>query len=495
MSKFIAFDIGASSGRVMLGILDANNLKLDEIYRFPNRGIKIDNALCWDISQIFSELLTGLKIYVNKYGKDLNGIGIDTWGVDYVLLDKNDELTGFCYHYRDLRTKGIENEMFKQVPREEFYSETGIQFMEINSAVQLYSMVHANSSQLSIADTFLMVPDYLNFLLCGKKANEYSIATTSQLFNPKKNDWAYSLMERLEFNPNWFKKVIPSGTLLGNLKDDIVERVGLNTPTNIIAPACHDTGSAVAAVPVDMDKYSRGEWAYLSSGTWSLLGVELNEPNINKNALDYNFTNEGGLDNSIRFLKNVTGMWLLQECKRIWANEGINLSWEEIVSKALGAKPFQYFIDPNDPVFLNPDNMVKTIQKYCQDHNQNIPITVSEISRAVFESLAFKYKQVMEKLEELVGVKVKILHVIGGGASNRLLNQFTANSLNIPIKAGPIEATAIGNILIQAYALGQLKNARELRKIVSNSFKIVTYFPENGTAWEVNYEKYIKIMR
>ncbi|MHA2051534.1 MAG: rhamnulokinase, partial [Promethearchaeota archaeon] len=285
MSKFIAFDIGASSGRVMLGILDGDMLDLDEIYRFPNNGIKINKSLCWDISKIYSEILNGLRAFVIKYGAHVDGLGIDTWGVDYVLLDKNDELTGPCYHYRDLRTKGIENEMFKKVPREEFYSETGIQFMEINSAVQLYSMVHANSPQLSIADTFLMVPDYLNFLLCGKKANEYSIATTTQLFNPKKNVWALSLMERLGFNPNWFKKVIPSGTLLGTLKNDIAKKVGLNIPTNIIAPACHDTGSAVAAVPVDIEKYSKGEWAYLSSGTWSLLGVELDKPIINNKAL------------------------------------------------------------------------------------------------------------------------------------------------------------------------------------------------------------------
>ncbi len=495
MSKFLAFDIGASSGRVITGLLNDGNLELNEIYRFLNSGIKIDKSLCWDTPKLFSEILQGLKVYVTKYGGDVDGIGIDTWGVDFILLDKNNELTGPCYHYRDFRTEGMENEMLKIIPREEFYSKTGIQFMEINSAVQLYSMVHANSSQLSIADTFLMVPDYLNFLLCGKKANEYSIATTSQLFNPKKKDWAFSIINKLGLDQKWFKKVIPTGTVLGTLKDDIATNVGLDISTNIIAPACHDTGSAVAAIPVDMDKYSRGEWAYLSSGTWSLLGVELNEPIINKNALEYNFTNEGGLDNSIRFLKNVTGMWLLQECKRIWATAGINLSWEEIVSKALGAKPFQYFIDPNDPIFLNPDNMVKTIQKYCQDHNQNIPKTIAEISRAVFESLAFKYKQVMEKLEELVGIKVKILHVIGGGASNRLLNQFTANSLNIPIKAGPIEATAIGNILIQAYALGQLRNVKELRKIVSDSFTIDTYYPENEFAWEVNYEKYIKIIR
>jgi rhamnulokinase len=490
MSKYIAFDIGASSGRTIVGALENNLIRLDDIYRFPNRRIQIDHSLCWDIVQLHKDILNGLKKYVEKYGPNVEGIGIDTWGVDFVLLDKNEEMIGYAHHYRDSRTEGVLKEIFKKIPKEEIFLETGIQFMDINSIVQLYSMFLHDSPQLSVTDAFLMVPDYLNFLLSGKKLTEYSIATTSQLFNPTKNEWSFSLIERLGFNSNWFKRVIPSGSILGNIKDYIAKEVGLANDTKIIAPACHDTGSAVAAVPVNMDKYSPGEWAYLSSGTWSLLGVELTKPLINNKVLEHNFTNEGGLNNSIRFLKNVTGMWIIQECKRIWENEGKDFTWEDIVTEANKAPGFQYLIDPNNPIFLNPKNMIAAIQKFCEDQNQQIPESVGEISRMIFESLAFKYKEVVEKLEELIGKKIKILHVIGGGASNNLLNQFTANTLGIPIKVGPIEATAIGNILIQAYALGEINNINELRTIVHNSSEIKTFTPHNTDEWANIYEKY-----
>ena len=494
MSKFIAFDIGASSGRSIVGTLENNIIKLDEIYRFQNRRIQIDKSLCWDISQLYKDMLKGLKKYVEKYGPNVDGIGIDTWGVDFVLLDKNNEMIGYAHHYRDSRTQGVYEEIFKKIPKEEIFLETGIQFMDINSVVQLYSMVLNDSPQLAITDTFLMVPDYLNFLLSGKKLTEYSIATTSQIFNPKKNEWAFSLIERLGFKSNWFKEVVPSGSILGDIKDYIAKEVGLANNTKIIAPACHDTGSAVAAVPVNMDKYSSGEWAYLSSGTWSLLGVELNKPLINNKVLKYNFTNEGGLNNSIRFLKNVTGMWIIQECKRIWENEGKEFNWEDIVSEAKKAPKFQYLIDPNNPIFLNPKNMISTIQNFCKDHNQQQPESVGEISRTIFESLAFKYKEVVENLEELTSKSIKILHVIGGGASNNLLNQFTANALGIPIKVGPVEATAIGNILIQAYALEKINNINELRTIVHNSSEIKTFTPRNTDEWNTVYKRYKKIL-
>ena len=495
MSKFIAFDIGASSGRTIVGELEKGLLHLDEIYRFQNRGVQIDNKFYWNVLLLYIEILNGLKKYVEKYGKIVHGIGIDTWGVDFVLLDKNDEIIGYPYHYRDLRTKGMLKKMFKKVSMEEIFSETGIQFMELNSSTQLYSMIFNNSSQLSITDTLLMVPDYLNFLLSGKKLTEYSIATTSQLFNPIKNNWAFSLIERLGLKPNWFTSIIPSGTLLGTIKDYIAKEVGLDTNTKIIAPVCHDTGSAIAAIPVDMEMYSNGEWAYLSSGTWSLLGVELDCPLINKKVLEYNFTNEGGINNTIRFLKNITGMWLIQECKRIWDNKGLNLTWEDIISEAKKAPAFQYFINPNDSMFLNPKNMIDVIQKYSKAHNQDSPKTIGEISRTIFESLSCAYKSVMEKLEDLLNKKIKILHIIGGGSSNTLLNQFTANILKIPVRVGPSEATAIGNILTQAYALGEINNIYELRAIVKNSFDIKTYIPKNTEEWTIFYSKYKRFIK
>jgi rhamnulokinase len=495
MTKFIAFDIGASSGRTIVGTLENKILKLDEVYRFQNRGIQIDNSLCWDISKIYRNILKGLQIYVENFGPNVDGIGIDTWGVDFVLLDKNDEMVGNAYHYRDLRTQGVLEEIFKIITKEKIFSETGIQFMDLNSLVQLYSMVLNEPQKLSIAHTFLMVPDYLNFLLSGKKSTEYSIATTSQIYNPIQDEWAYYLIEKLGFKSKWFQIILPTGSILGSIKNNIAKEVGFDKNIKVIAPACHDTGSAVAAVPADMEKYSSGEWAYLSSGTWSILGVELNKPLINNKVLKYNFTNEGGLNNSIRFLKNVTGMWIIQECKRIWENEGKELIWEDIVSEAKKAPQFQYLIDPNNPIFLNPKDMIIAIQKFCEDHNQKKPESIAEISRAIFESLAFKYKEVMENLEELIGKKIKILHIIGGGSSNQLLNQFTANALGIPIKVGPVEATAMGNILIQAYALGEINNINELRTIVQNSVDIKTLSPHDSNEWETNYKRYKKLLK
>jgi sugar (pentulose or hexulose) kinase len=381
--------------------------------------------------------------------------------------------------------------MFEKVPKEEIFNYTGIQFMELNSSTQLYSLVHNKSPQLSATETFLMIPDYFNYLLCEKKCSEYSIATTSQLFNPNTLDWAKELIKKLELNPAWFQEVVPSGTILGQLRKEIAQEVGLKEHTNIIAPACHDTGSAIAAVPVDMNKYKRGEWAYLSSGTWSLLGVELDKPLINKKSLEFNFTNEGGVENTIRFLKNVTGLWIIQECKKIWEKQGSDYSWDHIVTIAMEAEPFQYFINPDDPLFNNPPNMIKAIQQFCVSSHQRYPKTIGDISRTIFEGLAFRYRQIIQSIERIIEKEIKILFIIGGGAFNQLLNQFTANSLNIPIKAGPIEATSIGNILLQAKAIGLVKNLQELRKYVIKSFPISNYYPENVKSWENAYEEFI----
>ena len=492
MKRLLAFDIGASSGRVIVGTLNDNHLTLDEIYRFPNSGIRKDDSLLWNISSIYTEVLNGLEKYVIKYGNRVDGIGIDTWGVDFVLLDKNDELVGQCYHYRDSRTKGMLNYMFEKVPKEEIFKYTGIQFMELNSSTQLYSLILNDSPQLSISETFLMIPDYLNFLLCGKKCSEYSIATTSQLFNPNTLDWSQKLIKKLGLKPKLFQKIVPSGSVLGELRVEIAQEVGLNTDTNLIAPACHDTGSAIAAVPVDMRMYESGEWAYLSSGTWSLLGVELNKPIINAKSLEFNFTNEGGVENTVRFLKNVTGLWIIQECKKEWKRQGLEQTWEQIISLAAEAKPFQCFINPDDPLFHNPPDMIKVIQSYCEMSDQIYPKTIGDISRVIFESLAFRYKQVIESIEKMTNTKVKILYIIGGGSSNHLLNQFTANALNIPIKAGPNEATAIGNILIQAKAVGLVSDLLELRDIVIKSFPIIDFYPKDVKNWIDGYEKYLK---
>ena len=492
MKRFLAFDIGASSGRAIVGILDNDKLDLDEIYRFPNGGIKKGDSLVWDVSAIYLELLNGFRHYVKKYGSSVDGIGIDTWGVDFVLLDKNKKLVGPSYHYRDSRTKGMLSKMFEKVPKEEIFKYTGIQFMELNSSTQLYSLIHNKSSQLNIAESFLMIPDYLNYLLCEKKCSEYSIATTSQLFNPNTLDWANELIEDLGLKRSMFQEIVPSGTILGTLKKEICQEVGLKEHTSIIAPACHDTGSAIVAVPVDMKKYRRGEWAYLSSGTWSLLGVELEKPIINKKSFEFNFTNEGGVEKTIRFLKNVTGLWIIQECKKEWDKQGLEYSWDQIVSMAIKAKPFNCFINPDDYLFHNPPNMVKAIQQYCDESNQTPPKTIGEISRTIFEGLTFRYRQIVQSIEMITEKKIEVLFIIGGGSSNQLLNQFTANSLNIPVKAGSIEATSIGNILMQAKAVGQLNTLEELRQCVIQSFPLSKYYPEDINNWKNAYADYLK---
>lgn len=493
--KVIAFDFGASSGRAILGILDQEKvLNIEEIYRFPNRGYQIGKSLYWNVLGLFEEIKNGLRTYISKYGEEISSIGLSFWGVDFALLDENDELIGQIHHYRDKRTDNIMDEMYNIVPKEEIFDQTGLQFMQVNTLVQLYAMISKKSPFFSITKTFLMLPDYFNFLLSGKKSSEYSIATTSQLYDSRNNSWAKNMLKRFGLNPEWFLEIIQPGTILGNIRKDLADEIGLSPNIRVIAGACHDTASAIAAVPVNMSKYKSGEWAYLSSGTWSIIGVELKKPIINENVLKYNFTNEGGINGTIRFLKNITGLWLIQECKKTWDKNGLNLSWDDITQQANIVPEFQNFIDPMDDSFMNPPDMVDAIKSYCINHDQASPEGVGQISRAIFESLAFKYRQVMENLEDLIDKKIKILHIIGGGSQNELLNQFTTNILNIPVVAGPIEATAIGNILIQALALNRIKDVSELRQIVQKSFPIKQFMPKENEKWENAYNRYLEIL-
>lgn len=495
-TKYLAVDFGASSGRAVVGTLtEEKKLSLEILYRFPNGGVAVGNSLYWNILLFFQEIKNALKLFVDKYRSGLVSMGLDTWGVDFVLLDNKDELIGFPHHYRDKRTDGIMEEMWKNISKEEIFKQTGIQFLELNSSVQLYSMLLNKSPKLSIAKTFLMLPDYLNFLLSGVKGSEFSISTTSQLYNPIKKDWARDLIKKLGLNPALFCKIYLGGKVLGNLRPEIAEETGVNKDVKIIAPLCHDTASAVAAVPVDLKEYEEGKWAYLSSGTWSLIGVELKNALITSKALKYNFTNEGGLNGTIRFLKNISGMWLIQECKNIWDKQGLCPTWNDIENFAREEKEFQFFIDPDDHLFMHRTNMIEAVKYYCKTHQGSNPETVGQISRTIFESLAFKYKQTIENLEDIIQKKIQILYIIGGGSSNNLLNQFTANVLNIPVKAGPTEATAIGNILVQALALGRVKDAFELRQIVRNSFPSSDFIPQETEKWKNAYITYRKIVK
>ncbi len=494
-SKYLAIDLGASSGRVIVGTIEENKLKLEEIYRFPNSSIQIGESLYWDLLSLFKEMKNALLKYVKKYGTSLESIGVDTWGVDFVLLDENNELIGPMHHYRDKRTVGMIEEMCKVVPKQEIFNQTGIQFMELNSSTQIYSMVKNKSPRLKITKIFMMLPDYFNYLLSGVIVSEFSDATTTQLYNPVKKEWAYDIIKKLGLKPEWFQKIVPGGTILGSIQDYIAEEVGLNKRTKIIAPLTHDTGSAYAAVPVDMNEYEEGEFGILSSGTWSLIGVELKNPIISDKALRYNYTNEGGINGTIRFLKNITGMWLIQECKKLWEKDNLRLTWDDIEREAQKEESFQFFINPDDHTFMNPSNMINAIKNYCKTTNQKIPETIGQLSRPIFECLAFRYREAIENLEDTTGYKIRVLHIIGGGSQNALLNQFTANVLNIPVKAGPIEATAIGNLLVQALSLGKIKTIIELRQIVRNSFPIIEFTPKDVNRWNDGYKKYLKTIK
>lgn len=491
--NLLAFDIGASSGRAILGKLKNKNLEIETIHRFPNEAIRVFESDYWNILELFKEIIIGLKKCTVEKAKFIDAIGIDTWGVDFVLLDDNYELIGMPHTYRDKRTEGVINDIYTKISQEEIFRETGIQFMDLNSLVQLAALKMQNSPQLTITSKILMIPDYLNFLLTGVLSTEYSIATTTQLFNPSKKDWADKLIKRLGFKRSWFQKVVLPGTILGKISDSIQEETGLRNEVKVIAPLCHDTGCAVAATPVEMERYKRGEWAYLSSGTWSLLGVELDDPIINEKALKHNFTNEGGIAGTIRFLKNITGLWIIQECKKIWDSNGFNMTWDQIIQEANRAEAFKVYLNVDDPLFLNPPYMIDALKQYWKKTHQTLINSIGEISRAIFENMAFKYKNILENLEDITGKKVKIIHIIGGGSKNDLLNQFTANATNLIVKAGPSEATAIGNILVQALALDMIENVPEMRKIVSNSFPIKEYSVEDATQWNEAYSDYLTV--
>jgi rhamnulokinase len=493
MNRYLAFDFGASSVRAIVGILENKYLKLNEVYRFPNKPIDILGSLYWNIIGLYDEVKKGIKKYVKIYGPDLDAIGIDTWGLDFVLLDKDDEPIGPFYCYRDKRIDGMLEQLTNEIPKKIIFKETGIQFMSVNASTQLYSIVKNKPNQLKLVETFLMIPDYINFLLSGKKFSEYSIATTSQLFNPTKNNWSEEIIARLGLKIDWFLPIISPGNVLGKIRQELAIETGVNLKTKIITPLCHDTGSAVAAVPVDMKEFNFGEWAYISSGTWSLMGVEIENPLINEEVLKYNFTNEGGFNGTIRLLKNITGLWLIQECKKIWDNKGLILNWQNIELDAKNSKPFKSFIDPNYESFINSKNMIEEIKIFCKKTNQKPPKKIGEFARTIFESLALKYKEVLDSLERITKTKIKILYIVGGGSENDLLNQFTANALNIPVIAGPCEATGIGNLLVQAIATGNVKNINELRQIVNNSFATKEYYPLNTKAWEQAYQRFLKI--
>ena len=491
-TNFLAFDLGAESGRAVLGRFDGEQLSLEEVHRFPNGPVRIHDSLHWNVLSLFSEMKLGLAKTIHEHEGELTALGIDTWGVDFGLLDQAGHLIGNPYHYRDSRTDGMLERAFELVPRQEIFGQTGIQFMQLNTLFQLLAMAQQQAPALEIAQTLLMTPDLLNYWFTGQKVSEFTIASTSQCFDMAQNRWAMPLLEKLGLPAHIFPEVIQPGTELGPVLPLIAEEVGISTKAAVIAPGCHDTASAVAAVPVvEADEAS---FAYISSGTWSLMGVETTAPVINDKSLAYNFTNEGGVQQTIRLLKNIMGLWLVQECRRTWAQQGEEFSYSDLTQLAAAAPSFTALIDPDAAVFFAPGDMPARINDFCAQTGQTPLAGQGEFVRCALESLALKYRWTVERLEELIEPPIKAVHIVGGGSRNRLLNQFTANATGRPVVTGPIEATAIGNILMQMLAMGQINSLREGRAIVRRSFPVETYQPQERQAWGKAYERFVKLI-
>ncbi len=488
MKHYLAFDLGASSGRAILGTVDNQKITLRELHRFSNGGIALKDGLFWNLLGLFEELKTGLRNAVQS-GVELAGLAIDTWGVDYALLDRGGWPIGFPRHYRDSRTDDVMPWTFERVSRQDIYQATGIQFMSLNTIFQLAASVRAGDPALQIADKLLFMPNLLTNLFCGHVGAEYSIATTSQLFNPVANDWAWPLIDALGLKRSLFPDVTPPGTIVGHLLPTLQHE--LKCPAlPVILTGSHDTASAVAAVPA----IGGQPWAYLSSGTWSLLGVELDQPLISTEAMTANYTNEGGVGGKIRFLKNIMGLWLIQECRTEWKRQGITYTFDEMDAMAAGAEPLRSFVNPNDPSFTAPGDMPARLADYCRKTGQPVPETPGQIMRTALESLALRYRQTIDELETITRQPIQVLHLVGGGCKNEVLNQFTADAVRRPVITGPTEATALGNIAGQAIATGEIKNLQAARAIIAASTETVTYLPKaDANAWENAYQRFLKL--
>ena len=485
--NYLAIDLGAESGRTIVGTLTDGKLTLTETHRFPNTPLRKADGLHWNVEQLWKEIRTGIAASASKFS--LTSLGMDTWGVDFALLDKNGSLLSDPFHYRDERTDGMLEQAFRLVPREQIFAQTGVQFMQINTLYQLLAMSLQKSPLLETAASFVTIPDLFNYWLSGKITNEFTLATTTQCYDPRRRDWTFPLLEALNIPTRIFQPVCQPGTTLGSLLPDIGLETGAG-PIPIIAPACHDTGSAVVAIPAE-----NKDFAWISSGTWSIMGCETNEPALNELALAHNFTNEGGVFGTWRLSKNIIGLWLVQECRRAWQNQGDDLSYGQITQLAREARPFLAVIDPDDPSFLHSGDMPERIRGFCTQTGQKVPETRGEIARVILEGIALRYRLVLEKLENGTGKHFNPIHIIGGGTKNQLLSQFSADCTRRTVITGPIEATAIGNALMQAIALGHLGSLAEARNVVRASFTPDIFHPGQNAGWDQAYETFQKVTK
>lgn len=490
---YLAVDIGGSSGRVVAGEFDGQKVVLEEVYRFDNGGTAANDRMYWDMLKQWDHIVTGVSAAQAKYGSRIVSLGLDTWGVDFGLLGKNDELISNPFHYRDSQLEGILEWGFERVSREEIFAQTGLQFMQINSLFQLLALQRRESPILDFAESLLMIPDLFNWLLTGEKVNEFTNATTTQLLNPATKQWATDLMDQFNLPSKILGEIAMPGTKLGKLRPAVAKEIG-NSDIEVVLPGTHDTASAVMAVPTTQPLSNQPNWCYISSGTWSLMGVEVTDPIINDRCLDLNFTNEGGVGGSVRVLKNITGLWIVQQCRQAWLEAGTDYSWGQLVEMAESSTPLVAFIDPDHSSFAIPESMPEAIHRFCSDTGQSIPESPGAIIRCALESLALKYHSVLGMLESLTGSPIETVHIVGGGTQNKLLCQMTADACQRQVIAGPVEATATGNLLVQLIANGAVKSMAEARQIVTNSFIEEIYTPDLSYDWGEAAERFANIV-
>lgn len=486
---YLGIDIGASSGRVIAGLLNGKTIELQEVYRFPNGAVSVGGGLYWNILGLWSSMLDGLRASAQAFGTQVVSVGVDTWGVDFAFLGRNGTLLGNPFCYRDPRTNGMFDQVFARVPRKEVFAQTGIQFMEINSLFQLYQMHLARSPILEAAEQLLMIPDLLHWFLSGVTSNEVTNATTTQFYNPLARGWAVPLLNQLGIPTKFLGPITMPGTRLGPLRKDVADETGLSN-IGVVIPGTHDTASAVVAVPYEGEPTNSPTCCYISAGTWCLMGVEVPQPVISPRSLELNFTNEGGVGGTTRLLKNITGLWLLQECKRIWDKGGRAVSWDQVTDWSNRAAPLVSLVDPDHPDFQAPGDMPTLIQKFCERTNQPVPWDEGAIARCAVESIAMKCRAILDMLGELTSGRIDTVHMIGGGIQNSLLCQSVANACGRRVLAGPIEATALGNIVVQAISSGEIASVSQGRSLIRASFPLRQYDPEETARWQDAYQRF-----
>jgi rhamnulokinase len=489
---YLAIDLGAESGRIMAGLWNGKTLRLEEVHRFPNGPVWLGDSLRWDVVRLWAEIQTGLTLAARKYGQAIVSVGADTWGVDFVLLNRHDEMLGQPYAYRDARTNGMMEKAFRKVPRAEIFAQTGLQFMQFNSLFQLLAAKQHTPELLDEAKRLLFMPDFIHWALCGSRVAEFTIASTSQCLNPLTRNWATGLLKKFALPTRMFPKVVPPGTRLGALRPGVAERTGLRK-VNVVAPPAHDTASAVAGVPTA--NTGKANWAYISSGTWSLMGAEVTKASLSARTQELNLTNEGGLDGTYRLLKNIMGLWLVQQCKRAFDARGRKYEYAQLAQMAAKAPALRSIVNPDDARFLNPPDMPKAIQDFCRETRQPVPKTEGELVRCAYESLALKYREVLGWLEELTGNRIEVIHIVGGGSKSAILNQFAADACQRPVITGPVEATALGNLLVQVRASGELASLAEMREVVRKSSDVAICRPGKPAAWEDASARFTELRR